>query len=101
MTSRPIAAFLVVTLVGCTQEPAAPEETAAQSADAAATRAPAGVDDRAVGDHDRVGLDGTPQHDVRVGRDFPPLEDTHCRISLGTMEEMERAVEVFGQVLEA
>jgi histidinol-phosphate aminotransferase len=36
---------------------------------------------------------------VRVGRDFPPLEQTHSRISLGTMEEMEKAVQVFRNVL--
>ena len=36
---------------------------------------------------------------VRVGRPFPPLW-THCRISLGTMEEMQRATRVFAQVLE-
>ena len=36
---------------------------------------------------------------VRVGRDFPPLEKTHARISLGTMEEMQRAVQVFQKVL--
>jgi len=36
---------------------------------------------------------------VRVGRDFPPMEQTHCRISLGTMEEMEKAVQVFRNVL--
>ncbi len=36
---------------------------------------------------------------VRVGRDFPPMEQTHSRISLGTMEEMEAAVRVFRQVL--
>ncbi len=35
---------------------------------------------------------------VRVGRPFPPLW-THCRISLGTMEEMQRATRVFSQVL--
>ena len=35
---------------------------------------------------------------VRVGRPFPPLW-THCRISIGTMEEMERAVPVFDDVL--
>ena len=38
---------------------------------------------------------------VRVGRDFPPLEKTHTRISLGTMEEMQRAVQVFRRVLMA
>ena len=37
---------------------------------------------------------------VQVGRDFPPMEQTHARISLGTMEEMERAVEVFRRILE-
>lgn len=36
---------------------------------------------------------------VRVGRDFPPLEHTYSRISLGTMEEMQRAVRVFRDIL--
>jgi histidinol-phosphate aminotransferase len=36
---------------------------------------------------------------VSVGRDFPPYEATHCRISIGTMDEMKRAVEVFRSVL--
>lgn len=36
---------------------------------------------------------------VLVGRDFRPLENTHCRISLGSREEMARAVEVFREVL--
>ncbi|MFW6206546.1 MAG: aminotransferase class I/II-fold pyridoxal phosphate-dependent enzyme, partial [Gemmatimonadota bacterium] len=36
---------------------------------------------------------------VRVGRDFPPMERTHCRISLGSAEEMEKAVDVFREVL--
>jgi histidinol-phosphate aminotransferase len=38
---------------------------------------------------------------VLVGRDFPPMEKTHVRISIGTMAEMQRAVEVFGDVLSA
>jgi histidinol-phosphate aminotransferase len=38
---------------------------------------------------------------VSVGRDFAPFEKTHSRISLGTMEEMKRAVAVFRQVLTA
>ncbi len=38
---------------------------------------------------------------VRVGRDFPPFEKSHTRISLGTMEEMKLAVGVFRQVLTA
>jgi histidinol-phosphate aminotransferase len=36
---------------------------------------------------------------VAVGRDFPPMEKTHSRISLGTMDEMRRAVAVFEKVL--
>lgn len=36
---------------------------------------------------------------VRVARDFPPFEKTHCRISIGTMAEMKRATEVFAKVL--
>jgi histidinol-phosphate aminotransferase len=36
---------------------------------------------------------------VMVARDFPPFEKTHCRISFGTMAEMQKAVQVFGEVL--
>ncbi len=36
---------------------------------------------------------------VLVGRDFPPYEKTHCRISIGTQAEMDRAVGVFKKVL--
>jgi histidinol-phosphate aminotransferase len=36
---------------------------------------------------------------VMVGRDFPPFEKTHARISLGTMDEMKKAVAVFRSVL--
>jgi histidinol-phosphate aminotransferase len=36
---------------------------------------------------------------VLVARDFPPFEKTHCRISFGTMDEMQKAVKVFGEVL--
>ena len=36
---------------------------------------------------------------VMVARDFPPFHQTHARISLGTMEEMQKAVQVFGDVL--
>lgn len=36
---------------------------------------------------------------VMVGRDFPPLEKTWARISLGTMEEMQKATDVFRSVL--
>jgi histidinol-phosphate aminotransferase len=38
---------------------------------------------------------------VLVGRDFPPYEKTHCRVSIGTMAEMQKAVEVFKKVLGA
>src|SRR5438067_2687242 len=34
-----------------------------------------------------------------VARDFPPFHQTHARISLGTMEEMQKAVQVFGEIL--
>jgi histidinol-phosphate aminotransferase len=36
---------------------------------------------------------------VVVGRDFPPFEKTHVRISIGTMDEMQKAVAVFRTVL--
>jgi len=36
---------------------------------------------------------------ILVARDFPPFEKTHCRISFGTMDEMQKAVKVFGDVL--
>jgi histidinol-phosphate aminotransferase len=36
---------------------------------------------------------------VQVARDFPPLEKTHCRISIGTLPEMKRATEVFKAAL--
>ncbi|HAJ77396.1 MAG TPA: hypothetical protein DCM64_13215 [Gammaproteobacteria bacterium] len=39
------------------------------------------------------------ENKVLVGRDFPPLHQTHCRISLGSREEMAIAVEVFKKVL--
>ena len=43
--------------------------------------------------------DACAQQGVRVGRDFPPYEKTHCRISIGTMAEMQKAVDVFKKVL--
>jgi histidinol-phosphate aminotransferase len=36
---------------------------------------------------------------VLVARDFPPYEQTHVRISVGTMAEMQKAVQVFERVL--
>lgn len=38
---------------------------------------------------------------ISVGRDFPPMHNSHCRISLGSMEEMEIAAQVFRRVLNA
>ena len=45
--------------------------------------------------------DGCAALKVSVGRDFPPFEKTHSRISLGTMDEMKQAVLVFKKVLTA
>jgi histidinol-phosphate aminotransferase len=39
------------------------------------------------------------KHGVSVARDFPPFEKTHARISVGTMDEMKKAAEVFRRVL--
>lgn len=36
---------------------------------------------------------------IMVGRDFPPYENSHARISIGTLEEMQRATAVFAEVL--
>ncbi len=36
---------------------------------------------------------------VAVGRDFPPMEKSYARISLGRMEDMEKAMPFFKQVL--
>jgi histidinol-phosphate aminotransferase len=49
----------------------------------------------------RAFRDACAQDGVLVGRDFPPYEKTHCRISIGTMDEMQRAVQVFRKVLGA
>jgi histidinol-phosphate aminotransferase len=43
--------------------------------------------------------DACAKHGVMVGRDFPPLEKQWARISMGTMEEMQKATNVFKQVL--
>jgi histidinol-phosphate aminotransferase len=42
--------------------------------------------------------DACRKHDVLVGRPFPPLT-TMARISIGTLNEMQRALDVFKQVL--
>jgi len=36
---------------------------------------------------------------VIIGRDFPPFENSHARISIGTMAEMTKAVDVFRDIL--
>jgi histidinol-phosphate aminotransferase len=38
---------------------------------------------------------------VLVGRDFPPYQNTHCRVSIGTMDEMTKALAVFAKALQA
>jgi len=43
--------------------------------------------------------EGCAAKGVMVGRDFPPLEKQWARISLGTMEEMQKATDVFRSVL--
>ena len=43
--------------------------------------------------------DACRKRGVAVARDFPPFEKTHCRLSFGTLDEMKRAVSVFGDVL--
>jgi histidinol-phosphate aminotransferase len=43
--------------------------------------------------------DACAKSGVMVGRDFPPFEKTHARISIGTMEEMQKATDVFRSVL--
>lgn len=47
----------------------------------------------------KVFRDACLEHKILVGRDFPPLHNTHCRISMGSREEMHKAVEVFRKVL--
>jgi histidinol-phosphate aminotransferase len=43
--------------------------------------------------------DACREQGVLVARDFPPLEQSHVRISVGTLAEMKSAAEVFGKVL--
>ena len=51
-----------------------------------------------IGRDSRAFKEACAKHGVLVGRPFPPLT-THARISIGTMDEMKRAVDVFRQVL--
>ena len=41
------------------------------------------------------------ERNIAVGRNFPPYEDAWARISISTMEDMQRATAVFGEVLGA
>jgi histidinol-phosphate aminotransferase len=43
--------------------------------------------------------DACAEQGIVVGRDFPPFDKTHARISLGTMDEMKKATAVFRTVL--
>jgi len=43
--------------------------------------------------------DGCAEQGIAVGRDFPPMEKEWARVSIGTQEEMNEAVEVFKSVL--
>ena len=43
--------------------------------------------------------DACAKRNVFVARDFPPMEKTHARITIGTMDEMKKAMEVFREVL--
>jgi histidinol-phosphate aminotransferase len=43
--------------------------------------------------------DGARENGVAVGRNFPPYEKDWARISIGTMDQMRQAVEVFAKVL--
>jgi histidinol-phosphate aminotransferase len=45
--------------------------------------------------------DACAKQGVMVGRDFPPFEKSHCRISIGTMDEMRKAVPVFRAALKS
>ncbi len=47
----------------------------------------------------KIFRDACLEHKILVGRDFPPLHNTHCRISMGSREEMHKAMEVFRKVL--
>lgn len=53
-----------------------------------------------IGRDSKAFKDACAKHGILVGRPFPPLT-THTRISIGTMDEMKKATEVFKQVLSA
>lgn len=51
-----------------------------------------------IGRDSKTFKDECAKHGILVGRPFPPLT-THLRVSIGTMDEMKKAVDVFKQVL--
>jgi histidinol-phosphate aminotransferase len=51
-----------------------------------------------IGRDSKAFKDACAKHGILVGRAFPPLT-THARVSIGTMDEMKKAVDVFRQVL--
>jgi histidinol-phosphate aminotransferase len=51
-----------------------------------------------IGRDSRTFKDQCAKLGILVGRPFPPLT-THVRVSIGTMDEMKKAVDVFKQVL--
>jgi histidinol-phosphate aminotransferase len=42
---------------------------------------------------------GCAERNIRVGRNFPPYQEAWARISISTMEDMQAATKVFGEVL--
>jgi len=52
-----------------------------------------------IGQPARAFREACAKQGVNVGRDFPPFEGSHARISIGTMDEMKRATAVFRDVL--
>ncbi len=43
--------------------------------------------------------EGCRDHGFRVGRDFPPFEERWARISVGTLEQMQRATVAFAEIM--
>lgn len=43
---------------------------------------------------------GCMERGFRVGRDFPPFENSHARISIGTLEQMQAATAAFAEVMQ-
>lgn len=43
---------------------------------------------------------GCLERGFKVGRDFPPYENSHARISIGTLEEMQAATAAFAEVMQ-